>query len=681
MLEFTGERVVPGQVEPDLWNEHLARYLFAARLAGRKRVLDMGCGTGYGAAELARPAASVAAFDLSPQAIAEAHSAYPLPNLHFLAASAAAIPFPDATFQLITCFEVIEHVADWQTLLKEARRLLARGAQFIVSTPNKLYYAESREQIGPNPFHVHEFEYEEFREALTAVFPSVTLYLQNHVGGLSLQPVAAGNAQSPDLHLESSPSDPRQAHFFVAVCAVARQTGAPAFLHVPSTSNVLREREGHVRKLQDEIRLKDTWLKQHQEDHSKLLAAHAAQGQELERSQSWAQTEHEQFEAARSELLATVQAFEGRLAANERAANEILDGRTKELEGAQAWALSMQREFESLGTAYRAQTAEFQNAQKWAQSEHKQFEAARSELLATVQAYEERLAANERTANQILEGRTKELEGAQAWALSMQREFEALGTAYRSQTAEFLNAQKWAQSEHEQFEASRRELLATAQGYEGRLAANERTANEILEGRTKELEGAQAWALSMQREFEALGTAYRAQTAEFLNAQKWAQSEHEQFEASRRELLATAQAYEERLAANDRAANDLLNQRAKELEKAVKWAQSEREQFEALSRELLATSERYEALIETNARQHQEDLSALNRRLDETEDQRQAGLAEIGRLNTILGQIESDRQAAREEINRLRTILSAVHQSRWIKLGRSIKIGPDLGSV
>jgi predicted nucleic acid-binding Zn-ribbon protein len=125
----------------------------------------------------------------------------------------------------------------------------------------------------------------------------------------------------------------------------------------------------------------------------------------------------------------------------------------------------------------------------------------------------------------------------------------------------------------------------------------------------------------------------------------------------------------------------LLNQRAKELEKAVKWAQSEREQFGALSRELLATSERYEALLETSERQHQEDLSALNRRLDETEDQRQAATAAIGRLNTILGQVESDRQAAREEIDRLRTILSAVHQSRWIKLGRSIKIGPDLGSV
>ena len=54
MAEFTGERVIPGQVDVDLLNEHLARYAFAARLARGKRVLDAGCGAGYGSAELAR---------------------------------------------------------------------------------------------------------------------------------------------------------------------------------------------------------------------------------------------------------------------------------------------------------------------------------------------------------------------------------------------------------------------------------------------------------------------------------------------------------------------------------------------------------------------------------------------------------------------------------------------------
>src|SRR5262249_18916198 len=59
LAEFTGERVIPGQVDVDLLNEHVARYTFAARLSRGKRVLDAGCGEGYGSAELARAALSV----------------------------------------------------------------------------------------------------------------------------------------------------------------------------------------------------------------------------------------------------------------------------------------------------------------------------------------------------------------------------------------------------------------------------------------------------------------------------------------------------------------------------------------------------------------------------------------------------------------------------------------------
>ena len=65
MSEFTGERVIPGQVDVDLLNEHLARYSFAARLARGKRVLDAGCGAGYGSAELARSAESVVGVDVA----------------------------------------------------------------------------------------------------------------------------------------------------------------------------------------------------------------------------------------------------------------------------------------------------------------------------------------------------------------------------------------------------------------------------------------------------------------------------------------------------------------------------------------------------------------------------------------------------------------------------------------
>ena len=59
MVEFTGERVIPGQVNDDLWSEHVARYAYARRYAEGRRALDAGCGTGYGSAELAQSAITV----------------------------------------------------------------------------------------------------------------------------------------------------------------------------------------------------------------------------------------------------------------------------------------------------------------------------------------------------------------------------------------------------------------------------------------------------------------------------------------------------------------------------------------------------------------------------------------------------------------------------------------------
>ncbi len=106
---------------------------------------------------------------------------------------ARALPYADGSFDLIVAFEVIEHLADWREFLPEARRALAPNGQFIVSTPNKLYYGESRGAQGQNPFHVHEFEFAEFRDELRNVFPHVSLFLENHVEGVTFRPHEAGN--------------------------------------------------------------------------------------------------------------------------------------------------------------------------------------------------------------------------------------------------------------------------------------------------------------------------------------------------------------------------------------------------------------------------------------------------------------------------------------------------------
>src|SRR5246500_372565 len=97
LAEFTGERVIPGEVDVDLLNEHMARYTFAARLAHGKRVLDAGCGAGYGSAELARVADSVTGVDVACDAVEYARENYRAENLEFKQASVTELPFPDGS--------------------------------------------------------------------------------------------------------------------------------------------------------------------------------------------------------------------------------------------------------------------------------------------------------------------------------------------------------------------------------------------------------------------------------------------------------------------------------------------------------------------------------------------------------------------------------------------------------
>ena len=285
--EFTGERVIPNLVDPNLWNEHIARYAFASRLSRNRRVLDAGCGTGYGAAELSYSANSVTAIDLSQDAVAYACNQYPRRNLNWLVASCTALPIADDSFDLVAAFEVIEHLKDWRLLLTEAKRVLAPGGQFIVSTPNKTYYAESRKLSGPNLFHEHEFEYEEFQDALTAVFPHVSLFLQDHTEGLLFQ--AVGSRGPAEVRMEGKDCSPQDSNFFIAVCAMSPRTDTPTFVYLPSTGNLLRERGIHISRLESELRTKDAWLEESRQQHQQMVALFRQQTAELEQRNAWAQ--------------------------------------------------------------------------------------------------------------------------------------------------------------------------------------------------------------------------------------------------------------------------------------------------------------------------------------------------------------------------------------------------------
>jgi SAM-dependent methyltransferase len=292
-LEFTGERVVPGQVDRDLWNEHIARYAFAARLARNRRVLDIACGTGYGTSELACVAAQVSGIDIALDAVRFAKENFAKPNAEWVSASATQLPFAGNSFDLVVAFEVIEHLSDWPALLSEARRVLAPGGQFVVSTPNRAYYAEARSLSGPNPYHQHEFSFSEFRAALKDVFPHVALFLEDHTEGVLIQGV--GTRGATDVRFEVTAADPDSANFYLAVCAMTPQTGAPTFIYVPSSANILKERGLHIQQLQTYL---DTALR----EHSELVERFREQKTELERSNRWAGELDEQLARASARI-------------------------------------------------------------------------------------------------------------------------------------------------------------------------------------------------------------------------------------------------------------------------------------------------------------------------------------------------------------------------------------------
>jgi ubiquinone biosynthesis O-methyltransferase len=320
LSEFTGERVIPDRVDVDLLNEHMARYTFAARLARGKRVLDAGCGAGYGSAELARSAEWVVGVDRAAEAIEYARAHYAAANVTFEEASCESLPHADGSFELVVAFEVIEHLENWRGFLQETRRVLAPNGQLVVSTPNKLYYTESRGADGANPFHVHEFDFEEFRAELAQVFPHVSLFLENHVEGFTFQPQEKG--YTAEVRVDAGDPAPDESHFFVAVCANRPQTGNPTFVYVPRAANVLRERERHIALLQRELDDKNGWLAESQNDLSQMTRQYAKLQEELEASNRWTQDLNRELEERRTRVtelqseLAAEQDKAGKMAAS-----------------------------------------------------------------------------------------------------------------------------------------------------------------------------------------------------------------------------------------------------------------------------------------------------------------------------------------------------------------------------
>lgn len=166
---YSGERIELDFTPKGLVAQHIAAYRFFLDYVRNRSVLDIGCGTGYGAAMLAEFGLRVTAIDYSTHAIGLAARTYrDRTNLAFVRMDAQMLSFPPHSFDVVCCSQLIEHLEDQLQFLKSIRSLLQPKGVALIVTPNRhtsLY----------NPFHVRELDQIEFRQLCEAVFSQFEL--------------------------------------------------------------------------------------------------------------------------------------------------------------------------------------------------------------------------------------------------------------------------------------------------------------------------------------------------------------------------------------------------------------------------------------------------------------------------------------------------------------------------
>jgi len=106
-------------------------------LRGAREILDVGSGAGQIAKHLLKysdPGASITCFDLSHEMLRRARQRLHSDRPRYLAADLTRLPFPDATFDCVTCGYVLEHLPDPSAGLGELARVMKPGARMLLLT-------------------------------------------------------------------------------------------------------------------------------------------------------------------------------------------------------------------------------------------------------------------------------------------------------------------------------------------------------------------------------------------------------------------------------------------------------------------------------------------------------------------------------------------------------------------
>ena len=168
-INFNGEFFVPGKSGKRIEADHMERYRFASQFASEKSVLDITCGSGYSANLFINAGAiSYDGVDINEKLVEYTDNLYGSGCVNYHVGDICTFN-NGKKYDLISCFETIEHVNNYESAIGNLYDLLNKGGTLLISSPNRPVTSPNASSINDKPaneFHVQEFIPEELLSVL-----------------------------------------------------------------------------------------------------------------------------------------------------------------------------------------------------------------------------------------------------------------------------------------------------------------------------------------------------------------------------------------------------------------------------------------------------------------------------------------------------------------------------------
>ena len=164
-MSKTDHLVMPADHMEELYNSSnpLVRFAHRQRLdaiaamlppEGNLKVLDAGCGEGHLISRLHKANSSNNYYGADVTVIALDRARQRCPFARVEQGDISNLNFPDEFFDVVTITEVLEHIIDYENVVRELKRVLKKDGVLIITFPNEVLWTASRFLLGRRPVRV-----------------------------------------------------------------------------------------------------------------------------------------------------------------------------------------------------------------------------------------------------------------------------------------------------------------------------------------------------------------------------------------------------------------------------------------------------------------------------------------------------------------------------------------------